>query len=71
MSGMVTTILGIVLVFFPAQLIKSLWTYEVEMFGGTLFFLGLAGFFFFVYGGRKAERVGAGVPPAQPSEARQ
>jgi len=53
LSGLLTTILGIVLVFFPAQQISSLWLYEVKMFGGTLFFVGLAAFFFFVYGGRK------------------
>src|ERR1700720_1991409 len=53
-SGLVTTSLGIVLVFFPAQQISSLWSYEVWMFGGTLFFIGLAAFFFYVYGGRKA-----------------
>ena len=46
-SGLVTTILGIALVFFPAQQITSLWSYEVWMFGGTLFFIGLAAFFFF------------------------
>ncbi len=54
-SGLVTTTLGIVLVFFPAQQISSLWSYEVWMFGGTLFFIGLAAFFFFVYGRRKAQ----------------
>ncbi len=56
-SGLVTTILGIVLVFFPAQQITSLWSYEIWMFGGTLFFVGLAAFFFFVYGRHKAARV--------------
>jgi len=70
-SGLVTTTLGIVLVFFPAQQISSLWSYEVWMFGGTLFFIGLAAFFFYVYGSRKAKNVGAGVTPVQPSEARQ
>jgi len=70
-SGLVTTTLGIVLVFFPAQQISSLWSYEIWMFGGTLFFIGLAAFFFYVYGGRKAKNVGAGVSPVQPSEARQ
>ena len=55
-SGLVTTILGIALAFFPAQQITSLLSYEVWMFGGTLFFVGLAAFFFFVYGRRKAER---------------
>lgn len=53
-SGFLTTILGIALVFFPAQQITSLWSYELWMFGGTLFFVGLAAFFFFVYGRRKS-----------------
>jgi len=70
-SGLVTTTLGIVLVFFPAQQIRSLWSYETWMFGGTLFFIGLAAFFFYVYGRRKANSVGAGVSPVRPSEARQ
>jgi amino acid transporter len=52
-SGFLTTILGIALVFFPAQQISSLLWYEVWMIGGTLFFVGLAAFFFFVYGRRK------------------
>jgi amino acid transporter len=56
LSGFLTTILGIALVFFPAQQITSLWSYELWMFGGTLFFVGLAAFFFFVYGRRKAVR---------------
>jgi len=54
MSGLLTTILGIALVFFPAQQIASLWSYEIWMFGGTFAFIGLAAFFFFVYGRRKA-----------------
>jgi amino acid transporter len=53
LSGLLTTILGIALVFFPAQQITSLWLYELWMVGGTLFFVGLAAFFFFVYGRRK------------------
>ncbi|MGB2641827.1 MAG: APC family permease [Candidatus Acidiferrum sp.] len=53
-SGLITTILGIALVFFPAQQVTSLLSYEVWMFGGTLFFVGLAAFFFFVYGRRKS-----------------
>ncbi|HZU44473.1 MAG TPA: APC family permease [Terriglobales bacterium] len=53
-SGLLTTTLGIVLVFFPAQQITSLFSYEIWMVGGTLFFVGLAGFFFFIYGKRKA-----------------
>jgi amino acid transporter len=53
-SGLVTTIVGITLAFFPAQQITSLRSYELWMFGGTAFFIGLAAFFFFVYGRRKA-----------------
>src|SRR5271155_3227142 len=53
-SGLLTTTLGIILAFFPAQQIKSLWSYEMWMFGGSLFFIGLAVFFFYVYGRRKA-----------------
>jgi len=48
--GFVTTTLGIVLAFFPAKQITSVWRYEAKMFGFTLFFLVLAAFFFFVYG---------------------
>src|SRR5262252_9566028 len=56
LSGLLTTILGIALAFFPAQQITSLFSYEVWMFGGTLAFIGLAAFFFFIYGRRKAAR---------------
>jgi len=52
-SGLVTTTLGIVLAFFPAQQIRSLLSYETWMFGGTAFFIGLAVFFFYVYGRRR------------------
>jgi amino acid transporter len=51
--GFVTTLLGIVLVFFPAQQITSIVSYEIWMIGGTAFFVALAAFFFFVYGRRK------------------
>ena len=40
--------------FSPAQQIQSIVSYEIWMVGGTLFFIGLAAFFFYVYGGRKA-----------------
>jgi amino acid transporter len=64
-SGLITTILGIALAFFPAQQIKSIVSYEVWMFGGTLFFIGLAAFFFFVYGRRKtAQKIAATTPAA-------
>jgi amino acid transporter len=56
LCGLVTTILGIALAFFPAQQITSLLSYEIWMFGGTLGFIGLAAFFFYIYGGRKAAR---------------
>jgi glutamate:GABA antiporter len=54
-SGLLTTILGIVLAFSPAKQITSFWRYEATMFGFTLFFLSLAVFFFFVYGRRKLQ----------------
>ena len=56
LSGFATTSLGIALAFFPAQQITSLFSYELWMFGGTLGFIGLAAFFFFIYGRRKAAR---------------
>jgi amino acid transporter len=62
-SGLVTTMVGIALAFFPAQQITSLVSYEIWMFGGTLLFLGLAAFFFFVYGRRKATRKLEAVAP--------
>jgi len=55
-SGLLTTTLGILLVFFPSQTITSLKLYEIKMVGGTAFFIGLAWFFFFVYGRRKSLR---------------
>jgi amino acid transporter len=59
-SGLLTTTLGIALVFFPAQQITSLWSYEIWMVGGTLFFIGLAAFFFFVYGRNKVSQAKIG-----------
>jgi amino acid transporter len=56
-SGFLTTILGIALVFFPAQQITSLFWYEIWMVLGTLLFGIVAPtFFFFVYGRRKTSR---------------
>jgi glutamate:GABA antiporter len=63
-SGLLTTVLGISLAFFPAQQITSLRSYELWMFGGTLFFIGLAAFFFFVYGRRKTARKLAAMAPS-------
>ncbi len=62
-SGLLTTVLGIALAFFPAQQITSLRSYELWMVGGTLFFIGLAAFFFFVYGRRKTARKLAAAAP--------
>src|SRR5207302_4713571 len=64
LCGFVTTFLGMALVFFPAQQVTSLLSYEVWMFGGTAFFIALAAYFFFVYGRRKVlitNHVGAGA----------
>lgn len=59
LTGCLTTIAAIAVVFFPAQQIKSLLSYEIWMFGGTVCFIGMAAFFFFVYGRRKATRESA------------
>jgi len=55
-SGLVTTAIAMVVAFFPAAQISSVMRYEIWMVGGTLLFIGMAAFFFFVYGGRKAAR---------------
>ena len=39
--------------FVPSHQIESIWLFETKMSCGTLFFIGLAWFFFFVYGRRK------------------
>jgi len=49
-AGLVTTTLAIIVAFFPAKQITSLWRYEVTMFGITLGFIALAIFFFYGYG---------------------
>jgi len=54
LAGLITTCLGIALVFFPAQQIASVVAYEIWMVGGTIFFIALAAFFFFIYGRKKA-----------------
>jgi amino acid transporter len=59
LSGFLTTALGIALAFFPAKQITSLWKYEFKMVGFTVAFLGLAAFFFFVYGRLKEPRAAA------------
>jgi len=72
-SGLVTALLGIALVFFPAQQITSLFWYEVWMIGMTILAVGLAAFFFFVYGRLKTReqvRVETAVSAVPASEAR-
>jgi glutamate:GABA antiporter len=70
-SGLLTTMLGIALQYFPPQLVTSLRTYELEMILGTLFFIGLAGYFFFIYGRGKVHEVGVDAAIAiEASEAR-
>jgi amino acid transporter len=62
LSGLLTTVLGIFLQYFPPLLITSLLTYEFEMISGTALFFGAAAYFFFVYGRRKLPQpVGAGT----------
>ena len=58
-SGLVTTILGILLAFFPAQTITSIAAYEFKMIGGVVSSVGLAWFFFFVYGRRRTQKTAA------------
>ena len=51
--GLLTTVLGVAVAFVPSHQIDSIWLFEVKMVVGTLFFVGLAAFFFFVYSRRK------------------
>ncbi|MBZ5653661.1 MAG: APC family permease [Acidobacteriia bacterium] len=55
-AGLVTTTLAIIVAFFPARQITSLWKYEVSMFGITLGFIALAVFFFYGYGRLKTSQ---------------
>jgi amino acid transporter len=63
-SGLVTTTLGIGVAFIPSHQIASIRLFEWKMCIGTLLFIGLAAFFFFVYGRRKAARK---LVPAAPA----
>jgi glutamate:GABA antiporter len=65
-GGLMTTILGIGLQYFPPLLTTSLRTYELEMVLGTVFFIGLAAYFFFIYGRHKVAKTL--VARAQPSQ---
>ena len=62
--GLVTTTLGIGLAFIPSHQIESIRLFELKMCIGTLLFIGLAAFFFFIYGRRKAARKLAAAAPA-------
>ena len=55
-AGLITTVLGIVVAYFPAKQITSIWKYEFIMFGITLGFIALAVFFFYGYGRLKAPK---------------
>jgi len=57
--GLLTTVLAMAVAFVPSHQIESIWLFEVKMVVGTLLFVGLAAFFFFVYGRRRVRvRVG-------------
>jgi amino acid transporter len=66
-SGLVTTMLAVALAFFPAKQITSVLAYEAWMFGGTVSFIGLAVFFFFVYARRKERRSALLAHPHAPT----
>jgi glutamate:GABA antiporter len=51
--GLLTTVLAVAVAFVPSHQIDSIWLFEVKMAVGTLFFVGVAAFFFFVYSRRK------------------
>jgi len=63
-SGLLTTTLGIGVAFIPSHQIESIRLFELKMCVGTLLFIGLAAFFFFVYGRRKTARKLAATPAA-------
>lgn len=69
LSGFASTALGMVVAFIPpADRQEPTWLFELKMFIGCAFFLGLAGFFFFVYSKRREResiRVAAMEPRAR------
>jgi len=65
-AGLLTTTLAIIVAFFPAKQITSVWKYEISMFGITLGFVALAVFFFFVYGRLKTPQPDFTKSPVMP-----
>ncbi|HEV2488962.1 MAG TPA: APC family permease [Candidatus Acidoferrales bacterium] len=58
LSGFASTALGMIVAFVPpADRHEPPWLFELKMFIGCAFFLGLAAFFFFVYSRRKEREV--------------
>lgn len=55
--GLATTILGVGLAFVPSRQIHSISLFEVKLALTCAFFIGVAGFFFHVYGNRKGAMV--------------
>jgi hypothetical protein len=53
LSGLITTAIGMIVAFVPPSGVKSVPIFELKMTVGTVFFLALAGFFFFVYSRRR------------------
>ncbi len=52
-SGLLTTIIGMVVAFVPSRQVESVWLFEVKMFVTCLVFLGLAGALFAYYSRRR------------------
>ncbi|MBI3664435.1 MAG: APC family permease [Acidobacteria bacterium] len=67
-SGLLTTSLGMVVAFVPSRQIESVWLFELKMLLGCAFFLGVAGFFFWVYASRKARGKWAAAKAASGSQ---
>jgi hypothetical protein len=51
--GFMVTSVGMILAFYPSPEITSKTTFEVKMWVGFLVLIGMAAFFFFVYGNRQ------------------
>lgn len=62
--GLATTVVAMGVAFIPSHQITSIGLFETKMVSGTLLFIGLAAFFFFVYGRRKLARKLANAAPA-------